>query len=135
MITGIDHLGIAVRDLEESLRFYRDILGMPFHGIEEVASQKVRVGMLGVGEAKIELLESTAADGPIARHIESKGEGIHHIAFHVDDLEATLASLNRHGIALINREPVAGAHGTRIAFVHPKATGSVLIELCEKRKS
>jgi methylmalonyl-CoA epimerase len=135
MIKRIDHLGIAVRNLEESLVIYRDLLGLEFLGIEEVSSQGVRVGMLKVGDAKIELLESTTDDGPIARHIESKGEGIHHIALQIDDIEATLASLKKHGVALINQEPVPGAHETRIAFIHPKSTGKVLVELCEHKES
>ncbi|HUX06109.1 MAG TPA: methylmalonyl-CoA epimerase [Acidobacteriota bacterium] len=131
MIEKIDHLGIAVRNLDDSLRLYKEIFGLELVSIEEVAGQQVRVGMLSVGESKIELLESTTTDGPIARFIESKGEGIHHIALRVDDIRATLAALKAKGVALINEKAVPGAHGTLVAFVHPKATGKVLIELCE----
>ena len=134
MIEKIDHLGIAVRNLDESLKFYGEILGLELVGKEEVASQKVRVAMLRIGETKIELLESTDDDGPIAKFIESKGEGIHHLALRVDDIKATLASLRERGTVLINEEAVPGAHGTLVAFVHPKATGKVLLELCQHPK-
>ncbi len=134
MIEKIDHLGIAVRNLDESLKFYGEILGLELVGKEEVASQKVRVAMLRIGETKIELLESTNDDGPIAKFIESKGEGIHHLALRVDDIKATLASLRERGTVLINEEAVPGAHGTLVAFVHPKATGKVLLELCQHPK-
>ena len=134
MIEKIDHLGIAVRNLDESLKLYGEILGLELVGKEEVASQKVRVAMLRIGETKIELLESTNDDGPIAKFIESKGEGIHHLALRVDDIKATLASLRERGTVLINEEAVPGAHGTLVAFVHPKATGKVLLELCQHPK-
>jgi methylmalonyl-CoA/ethylmalonyl-CoA epimerase len=131
MINQIDHIGIAVRSLEKSLPFYRDQLGMVLEGTEEVAEQKVRVAFLAVGESRIELLEPTADDSPVARFLEKNGEGIHHLAYRVADLEASLAALKTEGVRLIDEKPRAGAHGARIAFLHPKASGGVLTELCQ----
>ncbi|AMV73906.1 methylmalonyl-CoA epimerase [Desulfuromonas carbonis] len=131
-MTGkINHIGIAVKSLEASLPFYRDILGMKFEGTEEVAEQKVRVAFLAVGESRIELLEPTAEDSPVARFLEKNGEGIHHLAYQVEDLAAALARLKEQGVRLVDEVPRRGAHGTRIAFLHPKASGGVLTELCE----
>ncbi len=127
----IDHIGIAVRSIEAALPFYRDVLGMAFEGCEEVPEQKVRVGFLAVGESRIELLEPTSADSPVARFLEKNGEGIHHLAYQVADLRATLTELRQRDIRLIDAEPRRGAHGTLIAFLHPKATGGVLTELCQ----
>ena len=131
MLTRINHIGIAVHSLDEALPFYRDNLGMPFGGIEEVVEQKVRVAMLGIGESKIELLEPTAPDSPIARFLEKNGSGIHHLAYEVDDIEAAIARLKADGARMIDEAPRNGAHGTRIAFVHPKSSNGVLTELCE----
>jgi methylmalonyl-CoA/ethylmalonyl-CoA epimerase len=131
MTRKIDHIGIAVRSLETSIPFYRDVLGMAFEGTEEVAEQKVRVAFLAVGESRIELLEPTAEDSPVARFLEKGGEGIHHIAYQVEDLAAALAAMKARGIRLVDEVPRRGAHGTRIAFLHPKASGGVLTELCE----
>ena len=131
MLTKINHIGIAVKSLEESIPFYRDQLSMPFAGIEEVAEQKVRVAMLQVGESKIELLEPTSDDSPVARFIEKYGPGIHHLAYEVNDIEAAIARLMAEGARMIDEKPRAGAHGTRIAFVHPKSSNGVLTELCE----
>ena len=131
MTKKINHIGIAVQSIEASLPFYRDVLGMAFEGTEEVAEQKVRVAFLGVGESRIELLEPTASDSPVAKFLEKNGEGIHHLAYEVDDLEQTLAGLKAQNVRLIDETPRRGAHGTRIAFLHPKATGSVLTELCQ----
>ena len=127
----INHIGIAVNSLDASIPFYRDVLGMAFEGTEEVADQKVKVAFLAVGESRIELLEPTASESPIARFLEKNGEGIHHLAYQVDDLEATLTRLKSEGVRLVDEVPRAGAHGTRIAFLHPKASGGVLTELCE----
>jgi len=127
----INHIGIAVKNIEASLPFYRDVLGMTFEGSEEVAEQKVRVAFLAVGESRIELLEPTADDSPVAGFIAKNGEGIHHIAYEVDDLVAALDRLGEQGVRLIDRQPRNGAHGTRIAFLHPRATGGVLTELCQ----
>lgn len=131
MLTKINHIGIAVKSLEEALPFYRDNLGMSFAGIEVVEEQKVRVAMLGVGESKIELLEPTADDSPVAKFIEKNGCGIHHIAYEVPDIEAALAKMAAEGVRMIDTAPRCGAHDTRIAFMHPKSSGGVLTELCQ----
>lgn len=131
MLTKINHIGIAVASLEDALPFYRDNLAMDFAGIEEVAEQKVRVAMLQVGESKIELLEPTAQDSPIAKFLEKNGTGIHHIAYEVDDIEAAIAKLTGDGVRMIDSVPRNGAHGTRIAFIHPKSSNGILTELCQ----
>ena len=131
MLSKINHIGIAVTSLDDSLPFYRDNLGMAFAGIEEVVEQKVRVAMLQVGESKIELLEPTSADSPVAKFIEKNGPGIHHLAYEVEDLEAAIARLMAAGARMIDEKPRAGAHGSRIAFVHPKSSNGVLTELCQ----
>lgn len=129
--TKIDHLGIAVRSIEETSRFYRDVLGLKCTGIEEVSGQKVRVAFFLIGQVRIELLEPTAADSPIAKFLEKKGPGIHHVAYRVDDISASLEALKKSGVRLIDETPHEGAHGASIAFLHPKSTGGVLTELCE----
>ncbi len=131
MLTKINHIGIAVASLEATIPFYRDTLGMDFAGIEVVAGQKVRVAMLQVGESKIELLEPTSEDSPVARFIEKNGAGIHHIAYEVEDIEAAIAVLLNDGARMIDETPREGAHGTRIAFIHPKSSNGVLTELCQ----
>lgn len=131
MLSKINHIGIAVKSLDEAAPFYRDTLGMAFTGTEEVAEQKVRVAFFQVGETKIELLEPTAEDSPIAKFLEKNGNGIHHIAYEVDDIEAAIAKLVADGTRMIDSAPRAGAHGARIAFVHPKSSGGVLTELCQ----
>src|SRR5450631_1342737 len=131
MLTKINHIGIAVTSLDDALPFYRDNLGMEYLGIEEVAEQKVRVAMLQVGESKIELLEPTSTDSPVAKFIEKNGPGIHHLAYEVNDIEATIAKLMADGARMIDENPRNGAHGTRIAFVHPKSSNGVLTELCQ----
>jgi methylmalonyl-CoA/ethylmalonyl-CoA epimerase len=127
----ISHVGIAVNSLDASIPFYRDVLGMEFEGTEVVAEQKVKVAFLVIGESRIELLEPTAPDSPVAKFLEKNGEGTHHLAYEVDDLEEALAALKEQGVRLIDETPRMGAHNTRIAFVHPKASGGVLTELCE----
>jgi methylmalonyl-CoA/ethylmalonyl-CoA epimerase len=131
MLTKINHIGIAVKSLDDSLPFYRDNLGMTFTGIEEVTEQKVRVAMLQVGESKIELLEPTSEDSPVAKFIEKNGPGIHHLAYEVEDIEAAIARLMADGARMIDEKPRNGAHGTRIAFVHPKSSNGVLTEICQ----
>jgi methylmalonyl-CoA/ethylmalonyl-CoA epimerase len=131
-ILKIDHLGIAVKDMDAGKAFWRDILGLGFAGTETVAEQKVTTGFFPVGESEVELLESTAPDGPVARYIEKRGAGIQHVAFRVDDIEAALKELKEKGVRLIDETPRKGAGGARIAFLHPKATGGVLVELCER---
>ena len=131
-MTGkINHIGIAVNNLEASIPFYRDTLGMTYEGDEVVAEQKVKVAFLAVGESRIELLEPTADDSPVAKFLAKNGEGVHHIAYEVADLDSALANLKRDGVRLIDETPRCGAHGTSIAFLHPKATGGVLTELCQ----
>jgi methylmalonyl-CoA/ethylmalonyl-CoA epimerase len=127
----INHIGIAVHNIEESIPFYRDALGMHFEGTEEVAEQKVRVAFLAVGQSRIELLEPTAPDSPVAKFLEKNGPGVHHIAYEVADLAAALADLGDAGVRLIDQAPRRGAHGTAIAFLHPKSSGGVLTELCQ----
>ncbi|WP_298270238.1 methylmalonyl-CoA epimerase [Geobacter sp.] len=131
MLTKINHIGIAVASLEETIPFYRDRLGMTFKGTEEVPEQKVRVAFLQIGASKIELLEPTSAESPIAKFLEKSGPGIHHIAYEVEDIEAAIARLMADGARMIDSVPRHGAHGTRIAFVHPKSSGGVLTELCQ----
>jgi methylmalonyl-CoA/ethylmalonyl-CoA epimerase len=130
-ITRVDHIGIAVKSIVESLKVY-EALGLKSVGVEEVAEQKVRVAFLPLGEAEIELLESTSPDGPVAKYIEKNGEGIQHLALRVDNLEAALAELKAQGVRLIDEKPRYGAGGAKIAFVHPRSTGGVLLELSER---
>lgn len=127
----IDHIGVAVKSVENSLHIFKDILGMKCSGEEVVKEQNVKVAFLLIGESEIELLESTSPDGNIARYIEKKGEGIHHIAFEVDNLDSILKNLQLEGVQLIDKEPRYGAGGARIAFLHPKSTNGILVELCE----
>jgi methylmalonyl-CoA/ethylmalonyl-CoA epimerase len=131
MLTKINHIGIAVKSLDDAIPFYRDNLGMEFKGIDEVAEQKVRVAMLQIGESKIELLEPTSDDSPVARFIEKNGAGIHHLAYEVVDIMAAIAKLTADGVRMIDAQPRSGAHGTRIAFAHPKGSNGVLTELCQ----
>lgn len=131
MVGKINHIGVAVRSIEAAVPFYRDVLGMHFEGTEVVTEQKVKVAFFSVGESRIELLEPTADDSPVAKFLEKNGEGTHHVAYEVADLAATLAQLKAAGVRLIDESPRIGAHGTRIAFLHPKASGGVLTELCQ----
>jgi methylmalonyl-CoA/ethylmalonyl-CoA epimerase len=127
----IEHIGIAVKNLEASMEFYEKILGLKCYNIEEVKDQKVRTAFFKVGETKIELLESTDREGPIGKFIEKRGEGIHHIAFAVRNIEEQLKSASGKGVMLIDVAPRKGAEQLNIAFLHPKSTSGVLIELCE----
>ena len=129
--THIEHLGIAVANLEDSIKYYEEVLGFKCYSIEEVKDQKVRTAFFKVGQTKIELLESTSPDGPIGKFIEKKGPGIHHIAFAVDELQNTLNEVKEKGVRLIDETPRPGAEGLNIAFLHPKSTHGVLTELCE----
>ena len=131
-ILKIDHIGIAVKNLTESANLY-ELLGIKSTGTEEVAEQKVKVAFFPVGEAKIELLESTSPDGPVARYIEKNGEGIQHLALRVDNLEEALTELQAKGVRLIDNQPRLGAGGARIAFIHPQSTGGILLELTERK--
>ncbi len=127
----IDHIGIAVKDLEKALEFY-EALGMKAEGTEVVEEQKVRVAFLPTGDSEIELLESTSPDGPIAKHIEKKGEGIQHLALRVENIEEAIADLMEKGVRMIDEKPRYGAGGAKIAFVHPKSTNGILLELTER---
>jgi methylmalonyl-CoA/ethylmalonyl-CoA epimerase len=131
-ILKIDHLGIAVNKIEDGKKFWTDVLGLEFEGSETVAEQKVTTAFFPVGESEVELLESTAPDGPIAKYIEKRGEGLQHIAFRVENIEAALEELKEKGIRLIDEKPRKGAGGAKIAFLHPKSTSGVLVELCER---
>ncbi|OLS26174.1 MAG: hypothetical protein ThorAB25_21640 [Candidatus Thorarchaeota archaeon AB_25] len=132
-VEKIDHIGIAVESIEKWIGFYKDVLGLEYDGSEEVVEQKVRVAFLKIGESRIELLEPTSDDSPIAKFLEKRGGGIHHIAVKVDDIDAALARHHEVGARLIDNEPRIGAHNMRIAFIHPKASGGVLLELCEEK--
>jgi methylmalonyl-CoA epimerase len=127
----IEHIGIAVKDLEKSVQFYTELLGLTFLGYETVQSQKVRTAFLEIGETRLELLEATSPDSPIAQFIDKKGEGIHHIDLKVYNSIERLRSLKDQGIKLINDVPKQGAHGNLVAFLHPKSTNGVLLELCQ----
>jgi methylmalonyl-CoA/ethylmalonyl-CoA epimerase len=132
-VLKLDHVGIAVEDLEASLAVYEGILGMRLHGSEEVAEQKVKTAFLPLGDTELELLASTDPEGPIGKFIAAKGQGLQHLAFLVEDLDAALAELKERGVRLIDEKPRYGAGGARIAFIHPKATSGVLVELCERK--
>lgn len=129
-LTHIEHIGIAVTDLKSAIRFYEDVLGMKCYAIEEVPDQKVRTAFFRIGETKIELLESTAPDGPVGKFIEKRGEGIHHIAYAVKDVKAALGEIEAKGVQLIDKRPRKGAEGLSIGFLHPKSSFGVLTELC-----
>ena len=131
MIKKIDHVGIAVKNLEEAMKVWEG-LGLEVEEIEEVPDQKVRTAIIHVGESRIELLEPTAEDSPIAKFLAKRGEGIHHIALGVEDIEEHLAKLKEEGYRLIDEKPRIGAGGAKIAFVHPKAVTGVLLELCQR---
>jgi methylmalonyl-CoA/ethylmalonyl-CoA epimerase len=131
-VLKLDHLGIAVSSIDKKKNFWIDALGLTLEGTETVDAQKVTTAFLPVGESEIELLESTSEDGPVAKYIERKGEGIQHVAFRVENIEEALAELKEKGIQLIDQTPRIGAGGAKIAFLHPKATSGVLVELCER---
>lgn len=129
----IDHIGIAVKSIEETIPYYVKTLGLKLLAIEEVASQKVRVAFIDAGNVKIELLEPMGEDGPIAKFLQKRGEGFHHMAFGVDDIRTRMAELSANGVQLLQDEPKLGAGGAKVAFLHPKSSYGVLVELCEKR--
>lgn len=131
MITRIDHLGIAVRSLEETIPYYEDVLGLKLEGKEEVESQKVRTAFFAAGEVHIELLEPTSDESPIATFLEKRGPGIHHIAFATDDIEGQLGQAKEKGARLIHEVPFEGAADKLVAFLHPKSTHGVLTEFCQ----
>ncbi|MCU4177736.1 methylmalonyl-CoA epimerase [Carboxylicivirga sp. N1Y90] len=129
--THIEHIGIAVKDLKEAIPFYENVFGLECYAIEEVADQKVKTAFFKVGQTKIELLESTDSEGPIGKFLEKKGEGIHHMAFAVENLAEKLSFAEEKGVRVIDKTPRNGAEGLKIGFLHPKSTFGVLTELCE----
>lgn len=133
-LTHIEHIGIAVNSIEESKKYYENILGLKCYAVEDVADQKVKTAFFKIGQTKIELLESTDPEGPIGKFIEKKGEGIHHIAFAVNEITSALSEAEEKGVRLIDTVPRKGAEGMKIAFLHPKSTGGVLTEFCESEK-
>ena len=135
MLNKIDHIGIAVRSIDEKIPLYRDVLGLEFKGQEEVASQGVRVAFFQVGESMIELLEPTNETGPIAKFLERNGEGIHHLAVGCDDIDKARSRAAKGELRLLSDAPLDGAHGKLISFVHPKDTGGVLLEFTQRRHS
>ncbi len=131
MIKKINHIGIAVTSLEAQIPFYRDILGLKSLGMEEVPDQKVKVAMFEVGEVKIELLEPTSPESPIAKFLDKKGDGIHHIAYETDGIVSEIKHMEDSDIQMLDKTARDGAHGTKIAFLHPKSSGRVLTEICQ----
>jgi methylmalonyl-CoA/ethylmalonyl-CoA epimerase len=127
----IEHIGIAVKDLNASNKLYKKLLGSAHYKIEDVTSEGVKTSFFKVGESKIELLQATTTDSPIAKFIEKRGEGVHHLAFEVDDIEAEIERLKNDGFEMIHHNPKQGADNKKIVFLHPKSSGGVLVELCQ----
>jgi len=135
MLKKINHIAIAVNNIEEASKFYRDVMGLALTGVEVVAAQKTRVGFFKIGESNIELVQPSEPDSPLTKFLEAKGQGIHHICFEVEDVEAEVKVFLEKGATLIDQKPRPGAHQSKVAFVHPKSSGGVLIELCELSKT
>lgn len=133
-ISHIEHIGIAVKNLDDAVRYYENILGLKCYRVEVIEDQMVKTAFFKVGNTKIELLESTKPEGPVGRFIEKRGEGVHHIAFAVKDIQKSLKEAESKGMQLINKEPVTGAENLQVAFLHPKSTFGVLTEFCEHKK-
>lgn len=131
-VLKLDHVGIAVKSLDETMKFYTDVLGLDLASVEIVEEQKVKVAFLPIGDTEVELLESTADDGPIAKYIERSGEGVQHLAFLVENIEEAIAEMQEKGMRMIDKMPRYGAGGAKIAFMHPKDSYRVLVELCER---
>ena len=131
-VKHIDHIGIAVKSIEQAGKFYTDVLGLNIQEIETVAEQKVNVAFIPITDSEVELLESVEPDGPVAKYIKSRGEGVQHIAFRVDDINQCLEELKAKGVRLIDQVPRDGAGNAKIAFIHPKETNGVLVEICER---
>jgi len=132
-LTHIEHIGIAVKSIDEARKYYEEVLGLKCYAVEEVKEQKVKTAFFKIGQTKIELLESTDPEGPVGKFIEKKGEGIHHIAFATKGIESVLQSFDEAGVSLIDKTPRKGAEGLDIAFLHPKSTFGVLTEICEDK--
>ena len=131
MIKKMDHVAIAVSNLEEAAKFYQQVMGLTLSGVEVVAAQKTKVGFLKIGEVKIEFVQPSEPDSPLVKFLEAKGQGIHHICFEVDDVEAEVKAFLEKGATMVDQRPRPGAHHTKVAFVHPKSSSGVLIELNE----
>jgi methylmalonyl-CoA/ethylmalonyl-CoA epimerase len=131
MLKKMDHVAIAVNNLEEAARFYQEVMGLTLSGVEVVTAQKTKVGFFKIGELNIELVQPAEPDSPLVKFLESKGQGIHHICFEVDDVEAEVKEYLEKGATMVDQKPRPGAHNTKVAFVHPKSSGGVLIELNE----
>ena len=134
MLKKINHIAIAVNNIEEAAKFYQNVLGLNLTGVEVVTAQKTRVGFFKIGESNIELVQPAEPDSPLVKFLETKGPGIHHICFEVEDVEAEVKAYLEKGATLIDQKPRPGAHNTKVAFVHPKSSSGVLIELCELPK-
>lgn len=134
MLKKINHIAIAVNNIEEAAKFYQEVMGLTLSGVEVVSAQKTRVGFFKIGESNIELVQPAEPDSPLTKFLETKGQGIHHICFEVDDVEAEVKSFIEKGATMIDQKPRPGAHGAKVAFVHPKSSNGVLIELCELPK-
>jgi methylmalonyl-CoA/ethylmalonyl-CoA epimerase len=132
-LSHIEHIGIAVKSIDEARKYYEEVLGLTCYAVEEVKDQRVKTAFFKIGQTKIELLESTDPEGPVGKFIEKKGEGIHHIAFATKGIEGALQKLEADGISLIDKTPRRGAEGLEIAFLHPKSTFGVLTEICEDK--
>ncbi|MFQ5758396.1 MAG: methylmalonyl-CoA epimerase [Candidatus Bathyarchaeia archaeon] len=132
MITGLEHIGIAVKNLDDALEIFERILGLEVEEIRVFEAQKIKIAFLLAGETKIELFEPTDKESPVARFIEKRGEGVHHLAFTVSDIETALQQVKDKGIVVVDKKPRIGVEGFKVAFLHPKSTKSVLVELCEK---
>jgi len=132
-VSHIEHVGIAVKDLQEAIKYYEEVLGLKCYAIEEVADQKVKTAFFMVGQTKIELLEATSEESPVSKFIEKRGEGIHHLAFAVNDVDGSLKEVKEKGVRVIDETPRKGAEGLSIGFLHPKSTFGVLTEFCEKK--
>jgi methylmalonyl-CoA/ethylmalonyl-CoA epimerase len=131
MLKKINHIAVAVNNLEEAAKFYQTILGLKLSGVEVVTAQKTKVGFFKIGESNIELVQPAEPDSPLVKFLETKGPGIHHICFEVDDVEAEVKAFLEKGATMVDQKPRPGAHNTKVAFVHPKSSSGVLIELCE----
>ena len=134
MLKKINHIAIAVNNIEEASKFYSNVLGLTLTGVEVVIAQKTKVGFFKIGESNIELVQPAEPDSPLAKFLETKGQGIHHICFEVNDIETEMKAFFENGATMIDQKPRRGAHNTKVAFVHPKSSGGVLIELCELPK-
>jgi len=132
-ISHIEHIGIAVKSLDEAIPYYENVLGLKCYAVEEVKDQRVKTAFFKVGQTKIELLETTDPEGPIGKFIEKRGEGIHHLAYAVKNIEGAISEMESKGVQMIDKAPRKGAEGLHIAFLHPKSSGSVLTEICEDK--